>query len=293
MSKRECIEMGKWGFVLVFVLAVSSCSTTLKTTNEVIKPMEANRILRKVSREAPKYRSYQIDRAAIVVDDGETRSSVTGQIRIDKDKQALVTVRKMNMPLARAYMSPDSLKMVNYIDRSYVRDDAGVLRYFLGFNLEYEVLQALLTADATSFIRKLATGSEMKSGIDSAMYRIDSWFSPSFKEDALFDVRRNEGFQTGIDSSKMMSYSAWIDPKAFVIRKLQIRDGQNQQDITVNYDNYRKVGRSFFPQTARITVDTAMGRVSLDMKMSRLNVNKARDFDLNIPSKYEEMRFSR
>ncbi|MBN1768394.1 MAG: DUF4292 domain-containing protein [Prolixibacteraceae bacterium] len=289
MPGKIHIRKRKWGFVLVFVLLVSSCSTALKTTNEVIKPMDAARVLRKVNREAPKYRSYQIDRASIVVDDGETKNSFSGQIRIDKDKQALVTVRKMNMPLARAYMSPDSLKMVNYIDRSYIRDDVGVLRYFLGFNLEYEVLQALFTADATSFIRKLLLSSELKSDIDSSMYRINSFFYPLLPDDALLNTQNH----VAIDSTTMMSYSAWIDPKTFVVRKLLIRDGQNKQDITVLYDNYRKVGRSFFPQTASVIVDTAMGRLSLGMKMSRLNVNKARDFDLNIPSRYDEMKFSR
>ncbi|MDA3880202.1 MAG: DUF4292 domain-containing protein [Prolixibacteraceae bacterium] len=269
---------------------VTSCSTVLKTTTDVVKPMDAAKILRKVNREVPKYRTYEIDRVVVTILDGEIRNSFTGQIRIEKDKQALVTVRKMNMPLARGYMSADSLKLVNFIERNYISDDVGVLKQLLGFNLEFAVLQALLTADAASFIGKTDFEREMVSSIDSFMYRIDSHLS----RDVSSAVRQGNTrqllrYMEELDNSEFVKYSVWIDPQLFVVRKLLINDIKKQQDITILYDNYQKVGRSYFPQTTNVTVDTAFGRVSLNLKMSRQAVNKARDFEFSIPSKYDKL----
>ncbi|HKK80992.1 MAG TPA: hypothetical protein VJ909_02015, partial [Prolixibacteraceae bacterium] len=70
---------------IIIILAFSSCSTSRKLANYEVKPMSANRIVRKVTREAPNYKTYEIKRSAISYQNSDKKTSFTGQIKINRD----------------------------------------------------------------------------------------------------------------------------------------------------------------------------------------------------------------
>jgi hypothetical protein len=84
----------------------------------------------------------------------------------------------MSVPLGKAYLTQDSLYFVNYFDRSYVADDIANIQDLIGLNLDYNLLQALLTADISKILEEESIDKDLISTIDSQMYRIDSQFDP-------------------------------------------------------------------------------------------------------------------
>ncbi len=276
------------------ILAFASCSTSRKMADYEIKPMSANKIIRKVTREAPKYKTYEIKRSAISYQNRDEKTSFTGQIKINRDKCAIVTIRKMNMPLARGFVSHDSIKMVNYFDKSYINDEIDVLKYLVGFNIEYNILQALLTADAELILSHAGLDRDKISTIDSSSYRIDSQFNRKVNRVIEKDKERKLlKLMQEMDDSEFVNYSAWIDPQLFVIRKMFITDIKKNQTITINYDDYKKIGRSHFPQIIDLQVTTKYENIYLSMKMMRQAVNKEKNFSFNIPEKYDEFQVPR
>ncbi|MDA3817527.1 MAG: DUF4292 domain-containing protein [Prolixibacteraceae bacterium] len=279
---------------VLMILAFASCSTSRKLANYEIKPMSANKIVRKVTREAPKYKTYEIKRSAITYQNSDKKTSFTGQIKINRDKCAIVTIRKMNMPLARGYISHDSIKMVNYFDKNYINDEIDVLKFLIGFKLEYSTLQALLTADTELILSDTDIDRDKTATIDSSQYRIDSQFNR--KVDRAIEKgkeRKLSKLMQEMDDSEFINYSAWIDPQLFIIRKMFITDIKKNQTITITYDDYKKIGRSYFPQQINLEVTTKYENIKLSMKMMRQAVNKEKIFSFNIPEKYDEFQVPR
>lgn len=279
---------------IIMVLAFASCSTSRKVANYEVKPMSANRIVRKVIREAPNYKTYEVKRSAISYQNSDKKTSFTGQIKIKRDKCAIVTIRKMNMPLARAYVSTDSVKMVNYFDKTYINDEIEVLKILLGFKLEYNILQALLTADAEVILANAGLDRDKTAAIDSSMYRVDSHFNR--KVNRVVEKgkdRKLEKLMQKMDNSEFVNYSAWVDPRLFIVRRMFITDIKKNQTITINYDDYKKTGRSLFPQKINFAVTTKYENINLSMKMMRQSINKEKNFSFNIPDKYDEIQVPR
>ncbi len=276
------------------VFTFMSCSTTRKMASYEVKPMAVNKIVRKVTREAPRYKTYEIKRSAFSYKNGDNKTSFTGQIKINRDECAIVTIRKMNLPLARGYVSHDSVKLVNYFDKDYVNDEIGVLKYLIGFDIQYDILQALLTADAELILSHAGLDRDKVATIDSSLYRIDSQFSR--KVDRVIEKgkeRKLLKMMEEMDDSEFVNYSAWVDPQLFVIRKMFITDIKKNQTITISYGDYKKINRSYFPQRIELAVTTKYEHITLSMKMMRLAVNKEKNFSFNIPDKYDEFQVPR
>jgi hypothetical protein len=276
------------------IFTLMSCSTTRKMASYEVKPMAANKIVRKVTREAPRYKTYEIKRSAFSYQNGDNKTSFTGQIKINRDECAIITIRKMNLPLARSYVTHDSIKMVNYFDKNYINDEIGVLKYLIGFDMQYNILQALLTADAELILSHAGLDRDKVATIDSSLYRIDSQFSR--KVDRVIEKgkeRKLLKMMEEMDDSEFVNYSAWVDPQLFVIRKMFITDIKKNQTITISYGDYKKINRSYFPQRIELAVTTKYEHITLSMKMMRLAVNKEKNFSFNIPDKYDEFLLPR
>ena len=277
---------------MVAIMGATSCSTSRRMASYEAKPMSTSRIVRKVERETPSFKSYESKRLSINYSDNEGRSNFSGQFKINHDKCSIITLRKMNLPIARALISPDSLLLVNYFDKNYVRDNISSLQQVFGIDIEYAMLQALLTADIGLLFNNSMFDKDLESVIDDNQYRIDSKLNSRIDK-ALDkgDDRKLERFMQRMDASEFTTYSAWIDPQQFVIRKLTFNDIKHDTKLTVNYDDYKRVGRSFFPQKIEIEYVTPVQNMTLDVKLSKVAVNKVKDFSFNVPEKYDRFHF--
>jgi hypothetical protein len=278
------------------VLAVSggtSCRTSRKLADTEVRPMSANRIARRVVREAPTYKSYESKRIVINYNDGDNRNSFSGQFAIDNDKRIIVTLRKLNLPVGKLLITPDTVAMVNFFERYYMLDHISVLEELIGMEINYPIAQALLTADVTKIIGADLLDREMVSEIEQGMYRIDSQYSKKVdRAMTRANDRRLGRYMQTLDDAEFTTYSVWIDPRHFVVRKVLFNDVKNNEKITIIYDDYRAVGRSMFPQSISLEYKSPADQLMLDIKVTRPTVNKEKDFSFSIPEKYEKYRFS-
>ena len=161
----------------LFLATITSCNVSRKAAYYEVKPMATGRIVRKVVKQAPEYKNYESKRMAISYFDGDKKGSLTGQLKIDYDKALIVTLRKMNLPVARALITTDSITVVNFIEKNYIQDQLTILNELFGVNIGYEMLQALLTADVSKLVDSNLFDKDIVSDIDSDQYRIDSQFN--------------------------------------------------------------------------------------------------------------------
>lgn len=281
-------------FAGLTLAGVTSCSTSRKMTAFEVKPMSTNRIVRKVEKETPVYKNYESSRISISFNDNNSKNTFSGQFKIDYDQCIILTLRKLNIPVGRALITPDSITLVNYFERYYISEHVGSLQEIIGFDLNYNMLQALLTADISKLTGNDAFDKDMLSTIDSNMYRIDSQFSSKVnKAITTGNQRRLNRYMQRLDDSEFTSYTVWIDPQLFVIKKIIFSDIKNDEKITIHYDEYKMVGRSLFPQSIAVDYLTPIQNMALEIKVSRPTIDKENDFSFDVPEKYEKFRLTR
>lgn len=281
-------------FAGLTLAGITSCSTSRKMTAFEVKPMSTNRILRKVENEAPNYKNYESSRISINFNDNNSKNSFSGQFKIDYDQCIILTLRKLNLSVGRALITPDSITLVNYFERYFISEHMSSLREIIGIDVNFNMLQALLTADISKLTGKEIFDKDLVSAIDSNLYRIDSQFSSKVnKAITSGNQRRLNRYMQRLDDSEFINYTVWIDPQFFVIKKIIFNDIKNNEQITIQYDDYKKVGRSLFPQSIAVGYLTAIQNMALEIKVSRPTVNKEKDFSFYVPEKYEKFRLTR
>lgn len=276
----------------LFLATVASCNVSRKAAYYEAKPMATSRIVRKVVKQAPEYKNYESKRMAISYFDGDKKGTLTGQLKIDYDKALIVTLRKMNLPVARAYISTDSITVVNFIEKNYIQEQLSIIDELFGVDIGYEMLQALLTADVSKLVDSNLFDKDIVSEIDSNQYRIDSQFNRKIDR-ALqqSNQQKLKRYMQNMDDSEFTSYSAWIDPRDFVLRKIEFNDIKNNEKIIVKYDDYKPVGRSLYPQAISLSFSSSLNNLQLDIKVSRPSVNETKDFSFSVPDTYEKFNF--
>ena len=276
--------------IFAFTLFISvSCSTARRVSTYEIKPMSTSKIIRRVTKEIPSYKNYESKRISLNYEDNNNRNNFSGQFKIDRDKCIILTLKKLNMPLGRGYITPDSFIFVNYYDKNYIQDNIQSLQQILGIDLDFDLLQALLTADISKLITNEEFDKELTSYIDENMYRIDSQFKSKIsKAITAGNNKRLNRYMKRMNDSEFINYNVWIDPQYFVIRKLTVKDIKYNENLTIHYDQYELVDHSLFPQQITVEFATPQKNTTVELKLSKTSVNKQNDFSFNIPDKFEK-----
>lgn len=277
--------------ILVGILIFTSCSTRRNLVNYPVKPMPAGKIIRKVNKETPDYKSYEARKMVLSYYNNDDRASFSGQFSIDRDDYILLTLRKLNMPVGRAMLSPDSLKVVNYFERYYINEGMSSLQEVVGFDIDYQMMQALLTADISKLVDESFFEKELSSYIDSNMYRIDSQFKSKIDK-ALNDgnERRLNRYMRRMDDHEFISYNVWIDPRLFVIRKIIFHNIKNHETISIAYDEFEQTSRNWFPQLISVDYNSSLQHAGIKLKLTKPVLNKEKNFTFTIPEKYDQFK---
>lgn len=282
--------------VLIFgalVLILAACSTSKRVGTAEIKPMSASRVMRKVVSESPKYETFSSKRLSVEFDINGTRNSATGQIQIEHDKQLLVSLRKLGFPIGKALATTDSAFVVNFIQRNIMTGDLASLESYLGFDVNFGLLQAIFTADIRSLAQTELLDKDVASTVDSGMYRIDSRFNKKISK-ALEkgNDRALERYKRNMADDEFMEFSLWVDPDHFVVRKVQFRNIKSKEEATLVYDQYEQINRRMFPEKITFQYLSSSKKIEVKIGIANASINKKEDFSFSIPEKYTRLNIS-
>jgi Domain of unknown function (DUF4292) len=277
---------------VVIILTTASCSTTRRISVENMKPMSASKLIRKVEREKPVYQNYEAKKISVTFQTDDMSNSVSGQLKIKKDKKIIMSVKKLALPIGKAMVTPDSLYFINYLERSFVSDSANKIQKLIGIELNYNLLQALLTADISSLIEENNFNKNLEATIDSKMYRIDSKIEIK-KADNSDKKKSFEKFLEGAYDADSMNYSLWIDPQDYSVKKITLSNSTSKENITILFNQFELVGKSLFPQNIKMEYFSPSQTLKAEMNLSKQTVKTDNEFNFSIPDKYEKINLSK
>ena len=254
--------------------------------------MSAPKLMKQVEKNIPTYATYSSKKMAVDLNSNGQKFSFTSQFFIDRNEEMIISLRKMAVPIGKALVTPDSLKVINYYDKNYMLEDVNSIQKLIGFNLSYKMLQALLTADVTTIFEADVFDEELISKVDSQMYKLET----------LFDINIERAMEKGnekrlsryfkyMNDEKFIRYHLWIDPDFFVTRRLKIEDIKESQNLEIFFDEYELVGWDLFPQKITVVYKNPTQSVEAELKLVKPEFNTDEKINFNIPSKYKRATF--
>lgn len=281
--------------VLLVVIAtgLSSCRTARNITAEKIRPISTNKLLKRVEQNAFDYDYLTIRRINCRFSSSETNANFRVRLKALKDEKILVSISKINIPVGRVLLTPDSVKYVNYIDRNYFVDDYSFLSKFLNIDLDFESIQSILTNNAFSY-RNDQRNKDFRSfetTVEDGLYLLQS------ENDRKMSKMEDEGSKIKIqrrlkrfDEEALIFQKMYFSPLNFALNKLIIEDLTNNRTLQMKFSDFEKLKKHEYPGAIEMSMTSPKETIDLNLKMNGFSTEKIDEISLSIPDKYEHIK---
>lgn len=201
-----------------------------------------------------------------------TSYTVSGSIRIQKNQAIFISVTPfLGIEVARLLVTPDTVKFVNRLESSYFIGDMRFLNDMLGTDLDFYMLQAILTGNDfehfTTDNFSIANDRDMMVISTTTRRRLNSLNEPPIE------------------------HSLWIDPQTYRIRQSIAVDPAEKRMIRADYRNFETLEGQLFPNDVVLQFSDPESTAELSYRASRSSLASPLDFTFNIPSRYKPIDF--
>ena len=285
----------KWGIIMVISGAfwLTSCKTTREIPTVIIaKPITTTKLLNKIADNAFSYDNFSIKRINCQFSGDKTKANFKISLKAIKDEQILVAISKLNIPVGRVLLTPDSVKYVNYIDRNYFIDDYSYLSDFLNIDLDFATVQSIISDNAFSYRNdpKNRDFKTFESSVENGMYVLQS-------EKKRKIIRFEEKGKTAridrrlkrLDDEALILQKMYFDPGSFALTKLLIEDKTNNRKMEMVFNDFVKIEGKDYPGGIEMDFLSPDNNVSMKIRMSGFSTDKIEPLSINIPEKYDRI----
>lgn len=198
--------------------------------------------------------------------------NIAGSIKIQQDKAIFLSVAPfLGIELARLLITPDTIKFLNRLQSTYFVGDIGFLNRMLRTDLDFYMLQAILT------------------GNDFEHFTADN-FSVTDDRSMVYLHSPARGRNDNRDGTRF-EHSIWMEGTNFRIRKAIVVDPLTQRRIEADYNNYENLDGQWLPNDLAISFIEPKGRSELSIRLNRTTLNQPQEFSFSIPSRYTPIDF--
>jgi len=257
-------------------LAINSCKTS-KVAEEktVAKTQAVDTIFHNMQEHQLKYKWFA-GKFMAIYKSGDKKQTFSGQFRIRKDSVIWLGIyATMNIEVFRILITPDSIKMLNRLDKSYFCKDVKFINEKFNTDVDFDVLQSLLM------------------GVDFAYYETDK-FTLSINENryklsTLGRGKLKKYIRSQDDLKKVMVQNMWINPENYKITKQNIKQVKSpNKKVVAIYNDFKDVNGQLFPFEIHFKLVDEKP-VTLDLKYRSIIIDTKITFPFKVPKKYKHL----
>lgn len=246
--------MRKLAFIICGLIAfLISCS---KKVVPVIPPPPASLEIQEIDFE------YFHGKARMVFRDDKKERDVKANIRIRKDSVIWMTFSVIGVQGGKALINKDSITIVSTVDKEYYVFNYQELSRRFNFAIDYNTIQSAVLGNLISPRQptdKIIPGSSFNS----------------------LEQQRNT-----------VSIKNYINAASRKLEKVEMKESNTNNAITINYSNFQPVGEKVYPFNGVINIfyKTISGllNTTISLEYNKAEVgDKELKFPFNIPRKYE------
>ena len=280
--------------VVIVAISFSSCKTTREIPATVnVKPISTAKLLKNVTENSLVFDNLTISRINCQFASNQTKASFKINLKAIRDKKILASITKLNVPVGRVLLTPDSVVYVNYIERNYFVDDYSFLSNFLNIDLDFATVQAIISNSAFSYrndekekdFRTFSTSVEsgkyvLQSEKERKVMRLEEKGKP-----ARIDRRLKR-----LDDKALILQKMTFNPANFALVNLLIEDKTNNRKMEMNFSDFVKVMNKDYPGSVDMRFNSESDEVSLKVRMSGFSTERIEALNLEIPEKYQKIK---
>lgn len=276
----------------MFLLAFSSCKTAETLTETKLKPISTNRLVRQVEVNAFDYNSFDIKRISCTYETLDVKTSFRANLESVKDQYIMVSLSKLNLPVARLLLTPDSVKMINYFEKSYLVRDYGYLRNFFNADVDFKLIQSILANHIFSYRNEQGEQDfrEFVTYADSGMYVMQSLTNRKLEKiERKSKEEKAERYLRKLDEEALIIQSLYIDPVNFKIRRIVLDDRGEKKHLSVRFSDFQPVDRKLYPGDIQIVFKGPDDFLNIKVKLSKFSTQTGqREVNFKIPERYKK-----
>ena len=273
------------------ILGFTSCKTPTAIITGDLRAMSAKRLIDNIEENAFDYKGLQIKRISCQYEDGDEKTTFRANLQSAKDEYIFLTLSKLNVPVGRLLLTPDSVKMINYLQKNYFIEDYNFLEDFVSADIDFYTVQSILTSDVFSYRDDDEVETDFKEFVSytySGMYVLQS-----MKNRKLNKILEggNDGkmdrFLKKMDDDALIVQYLYIDPSNFKIRKIILDDLTNKRKVNVDFDEYELVDNQLYPGNIDIHFTSETSNLRLKVELNNFSTEYSSEYNFRIPEKYE------
>lgn len=274
----------------IVLLGFTSCrSTRVATTSQSIKPITTNKLIRNIENNVFDYKHLSIKRITCQFDNGKSKTSFKAGIFAQKDKEIVVMLSKLNIPVGRVWLTPDSVKFINYLEKTYFLDDYSYLSSLLDMDLDFETVHAIVSNNIFSLSdeKRDKDIKDYEAKIDSGMYVLESVkkIKPA-RDITKMSERRQARKARKLVENAPVKQSIYIDPETFKLRKIILADNVNSRNLNIDFNDFVPVEKQLYPGEMKLNFKGPDSFMELHIKFAGFSTEKEKDIKFKVPEKY-------
>lgn|GEM_PF-740778 len=204
-------------------------------------------------------------------------NNVTVRIRMQKDSAIWISLSPaLGIEVVRAFITRDSLIFLDRINEKYFKGDFRYVNELVNTNLDFEMLQALLTGNNFTFYEI----SKFESGTDKDRYVLNTIGRRKLRKELK-----------GQDSLNIILQSIFLSSQTWKIEEMKLNDLNSNRKLEAVYSGFTAIGEQSFPAGVLFNFK-AKENIEVKLSYSKIEIDMPQSFPANIPEKYTPMKFS-
>lgn len=243
--------------LLLFVCLTFLAGCSKKITAPDIKPAPSGSlIIQEIDFE------YFHGKARMMLKDGNKEREVKAVIRVRKDSVIWMNFTVIGVQGGRALINKDSITIISNVDKEYFVFDYAELSRRFNFEINYHVIQA-------AFLGNLLMAQKEDDEVE--------------QKSLTYLLRQSAG------SIQVLNF---ISASTKKIQKVEFKENNTHNALSINYTNFQPVGDKFFPYNGTISLlyksPAGLINTTIIFDYSKAEVgDKELRFPFNIPKKYD------
>lgn len=248
------MNKGAWSILILSSFIFFSCSKKI-TAPTVTAPAKPSLEIDAINFD------YFHGKAKMILRDANKEREVKANIRIRKDSVIWMTFSVIGVQGGKALINKDSITIVSTVDKEYFVFEYSELSKRYNFEINYDVIQAAMLGNL------LAPRTDQESIL---------------QESSMFLLKQKAG---------TIDITNYVNAGSKKIEKIEMKDGDSNNSLVINYSNFQAVADEYFPYNGTISLFykslSQVLNTTIIFEYNKAEVgDKELKFPFNIPKKY-------
>lgn len=274
--------------VIIFSFFLSGCKQAEKiAAPKRIKRYSVGRVIKIVNEKSLKYETLSVKKVSVSFSSDGKGTSIRGSYKIRRDSIIQLYAQKLAIPIGKMEVNADSFKLISFLGQELFTGRNNYLSKLVGMDLDFGVLQALLSNKLFSFHQdpKDKDFKDFVCEIEDNMYKVSSIRDRKLKRFNK-NEERLERYRNRLDIGHLIKQDIYIDPDSFVVKKMVFNDLDNNRAVKLEFSNYEKVMNQWFPGLIEMKL-TGDKHFDLSIELSKVSLNDENNFGFSVSPKYK------